>query len=340
MTHSDFERQLWEQGEWEHLPYPILQDYVNGSLDEIDREVVEGHFAICESCVAEARLLRAERDALLSEPHRTVSSARKPLWWLPVISGLAGAVVAAGGLWLFVVRPQRQQVHALTVAQRTAMRLSNQQAAELEALRQKITHPAPSPTPIALVKLVPSAKPIKVAQAEHLTLPDLAYLQSHSVLRSPNNTSLSTFALLSPKGTRVRGSSPTLRWQAVAGAHQYEVVIAQSNDTIFLQKRTTKTALRVEHPLPKGEPLLWEVHALDAEGKELGVALEGCFEQLTEAQEAHLSHALATAPTALSRTKALAQAGVFDEAVTVLRSQKSPLAQTWLRTLQSARGNR
>jgi hypothetical protein len=46
----------------------MLEAYVDDTLDDADREIVEGHFAVCPACVAEARELRALRSELLAAP--------------------------------------------------------------------------------------------------------------------------------------------------------------------------------------------------------------------------------------------------------------------------------
>src|SRR5262245_54615696 len=43
----------------QHLRYEQLSAYVDGTLDEVDREAVESHLGLCPRCVAEVNDLRA-----------------------------------------------------------------------------------------------------------------------------------------------------------------------------------------------------------------------------------------------------------------------------------------
>ena len=133
---QDPELILWEQGEWEHPPYLILEAYVDESLDDIDREIIEGHFATCTHCVAEARVLRAERAALATETQIVTPLVKKPTWWLPIFTGFAGAGVAAGVLWLGVVSPLKQERQSRQQALVTAQA---QVGKEKAGLQQRVT---------------------------------------------------------------------------------------------------------------------------------------------------------------------------------------------------------
>ncbi|WP_394793459.1 hypothetical protein [Armatimonas sp.] len=367
---QDPELILWERGEWEHLPYLILEAYVDESLDDIDREIVEGHFATCNHCVAEARVLRAERAALATETQVVKPSVKKPRWWLPILTGFAGAGVATGVLWLAVMKPLDQERQndrqALVTAQAQASKdkaallkwvteleagrqntaaLTAKQSVELAALRQKVALlvkekakalvppalPMTAPTPIPLQRTV------QVAQREELELPDLSELRSEVDFRGPGKASASRFALLAPIATRVRSAQPTLTWQTVPRATRYEVLVADTQDRVLAQGSVgaAQTRWKVEKTLPRGTVLVWEVHAYDAENKELASALNGHFSILTKAQEDALSRRLGQVSSLRERGRILAEYGLLDEAIATLRILNGDArAAAWLKELQ------
>jgi hypothetical protein len=116
-----------------HLSYEQLVSYVEGSLDQTDREIADSHLKLCAQCSAELDGLRAfaaEMDAYpageyasktsLSPGEKLLSSAkglwggaegfwRSPVLWLPVrIAGL-GLVIALL-LWAAVLKSRNSQL--------------------------------------------------------------------------------------------------------------------------------------------------------------------------------------------------------------------------------------
>ncbi len=370
---QDPELILWERGEWEHPPYLILEAYVDESLDDIDREIVEGHFATCTHCIAEARVLRAERAALATETQIVKPPVKKPRWWLPILTGFAGAGIAAGVLWLGVVSPLKQErqrsQQALVTAQAQASKekaglqqrvteldtkrqstaaLTTKQSVELTALRQKVAllvkekEKALVPPTLSMTAPTPAPlrRPVQVAQREELELPDLSDLRSEAAFRGPDKASASRFALLAPLATRVRSAQPTLTWQPVPSAVRYEILVADTQDRVLAQGSVGagQTYLKVEKTLPRGTVLVWEVHAYDAENKELASALNGHFMILTKAQEDALSRRLGLVSSQREQGRILAEYGLLDEAIATLRTLDGDArAAAWLKELQKRR---
>jgi hypothetical protein len=105
------DRLLWEQAEWTHLPEFILVRYVDETLEDIDREIVEGHLSECAACLADVRDLRQLRQELAAYPAAAPAQspsppfARSPVRFRSVWPVLAGAAVAAALLWIAVVLP-------------------------------------------------------------------------------------------------------------------------------------------------------------------------------------------------------------------------------------------
>lgn len=98
-----------------HLPYEQLTLYVDGKLDEVEREIADSHLSFCEDCAADLADLRqyatlAESVELKPEPRR--ASAETPTTWQrlfallgsftsPMTAAAAAALllVAVGGVW-------------------------------------------------------------------------------------------------------------------------------------------------------------------------------------------------------------------------------------------------
>jgi anti-sigma factor RsiW len=59
----------------EHTSYEGLAAYVDGEIDEVDREIVKSHLEMCASCAAEARDLLAFKAALANETERAAEAS-------------------------------------------------------------------------------------------------------------------------------------------------------------------------------------------------------------------------------------------------------------------------
>lgn len=98
-----------------HLPYEQLALYVDGGLDEVEREIVDGHLSFCEDCAADLADLRDYGRLATTaelEPARH-AAAESPSTWRrlvallgsfarPLPAAVAAALVlfALGGVWL------------------------------------------------------------------------------------------------------------------------------------------------------------------------------------------------------------------------------------------------
>jgi anti-sigma factor RsiW len=99
-----------------HLPYEQLTLYVDGGLDEVEREMVDSHLLFCEDCAADLADLRQYVGLAASaelKPSPRVAPAEAPTTWRrlfallsPFTSPLTAAAAAAlvliamGGVWL------------------------------------------------------------------------------------------------------------------------------------------------------------------------------------------------------------------------------------------------
>jgi hypothetical protein len=109
----------------------------------------------------------------------------------------------------------------------------------------------------------------------------------------------------------VKEARPALRWSPCPDAARYRLLLARLGEPQPLAEwEGTATNWTPTKPLPRGTPLIWEVHALDSAGRELGLAPQSRFLIASEKQSRRIERA--TGP--LARARALAEAGLFAEA--------------------------
>lgn len=90
----------------EHLPYEQLALYVDGQLDDVEKEIVDSHLSICENCADDLADLRsyqviAENPAAETIPLAQTGANLSPSWWQRLFAfnflapaGVALAVIA------------------------------------------------------------------------------------------------------------------------------------------------------------------------------------------------------------------------------------------------------
>ena len=99
-----------------HLPYEQLALYVDGGLDEVEREIADSHLSFCEDCAADlADLRQYARLAASAEPRPATRPTRdeSPSTWrrfvaligsfarpLPAAAAAALLLITLGGVWL------------------------------------------------------------------------------------------------------------------------------------------------------------------------------------------------------------------------------------------------
>lgn len=161
------------------------------------------------------------------------------------------------------------------------------------------------------------------------------------------NPALPSFSLQAPVGVAVRSLQPVFRWTPCAGASSYRVTIVETPDgeawsSPVLPAENTWIA---PQPLAAGKRYAWQVRALDAEGNVLEKAPsppepEARFQTLDAAQEAELRRLESTHPQAhLLLAVANARLGLLPEAEGHLQQLAAanpgkPLPGALLRKLQ------
>jgi anti-sigma factor RsiW len=206
-----------------HLSEEQVGEYVSGGLDARARQSVDAHLAACATC---ARDVAALRDWAGKRTRR--------LW--PVAAAAAAAVLLA------VLIPLG--MHRQPVDSAPGRRVAG--VAGLETLsphdRQRVE---------AAVRAGAAEPPA-----------DLGGLPEALMGRSPDAAPSESFRLIGPQATAVLSQRPTLRWDPLAGADSYTVVVT----TDALQRVTqspsvTEPSWTPDQPLPRGRTYLWQVTA-------------------------------------------------------------------------------
>ena len=238
-----------------HLDYEQhLEPYVDGRVDDIDREIVDSHVALCSKCATDLRELLAFKEQPVAV---STGGARVPSsWWtqwLPRWPALANPALAMGVvIAVFIL--------AVAVLFWTSNRTSQpgQQAvtgtppSEKEqpspAATEHTTQTNPTPREEPLIALNDAGGQVIVNQRGQLEgfqelPPDLKEsveraLATRQLRTSPALTgwptgagnlrgveNKNTFAPLEPTDVVVEMDRPTFRWQALEGADHYIVTI-------------------------------------------------------------------------------------------------------------------
>lgn len=274
-----------------HLDYEQhLEPYVDGTADDIDREIVESHVAECSRCADELRDLLAFKEQPAAAIPVRVPSSRWKQWlrqwaWLPrpaLAMALVAAVVAVGMAFLWWTRY-------------AASRRSEQAQANL----RDVSQPSPAATPAqpkSTVDQIPSAQPLIVLndaggevtvnqQGRLEGLQELPPDLRESVERALTTRRLhaspalsgwltgagelrgemgmqSTFAPLAPTDVVIETDRPTFRWSALEDALNYVVTIYNSKlRQVASSGPVNGTQWTIPTPLERGVTYSWQISA-------------------------------------------------------------------------------
>ena len=285
-----------------HLDYDEhLEPYVDGKLNEIDREIVDSHVAHCSKCADELRDLLAfeQQPAVAITDDAAVTSSRWKQWlprWPVSNPALATAVVIAVVilatavlLWTRYRAPRPVEKAATGSPEPERQR----QAVEKEQPPAATEHPTPAnsnqspPREQPLITLNDAGGQIFVNQRGQLEgLDELPPELKVSVERalatrrlhdSPALTGWSTgagilrsglqeqntFAPLAPMDVVIETDRPSFRWQALEGARSYVVTIY---DATFREVGDSGPIVGTEWTTPnsleRGVTYSWQISAL------------------------------------------------------------------------------
>ncbi len=275
--------------------------YLDGKMEAADREAFEMKLAVLPELRADLEDLRAFRARFAAHPADNII---RPRWSRPsIIPWAAAAAVAMAGLTWVALRDQGGNNVASTGG--FAVRIPSEAPAEFAAACIQVAEGA------TLASLLPS----ELARRPGGSLLGAAIESDAPRARGP----LRTF---------VRLASPEFRWEPMAQAEGYRVVLLREGAADVLESGILSAGAHTWRPrqnLERGVSYTWEVIAL-AGGREVAKSprpdeAPATFSVLTLAQlETLRAMEAAAGQDAATRAVAYARAGLREEALEALAS--------------------
>lgn len=291
----------------EHLAYEQLEAYVDGKMSDADRELARAHLEFCPPCSEDVRDLNTFKVELATSKGRA-----KGGWW---------ALVAP---WF---TPRRAAL-ALTMAALivVAIEVGRWQLAPRHGVSPGGTANANSPgkeTLGAISALTPEEQSAVLEAISHqkITSPEvLAELQGPGQTLLGGSTEGARFEVIEPLGEVVADVRPVFRWQPLAGATSYSVVIFDLNlNPVQSGPPLQATQWPADQPLRRGLIYLWQVTAKLSNGRTVSSprppSSEAKFRVLDQEKADELSRVQAAhGESHLALGILYAQAGILEQA--------------------------
>lgn len=285
-----------------HLDYEEhLEPYVDGKADDIDREIVDSHVALCAKCANDLRDLLAFKPQPVNAGTAGVR-VTSPRWkqWLPQWPALSNPALATAAVVAVVILAM---VVLLWTTNRTSPRIEQAETGSPESDKpsQAPEQPSPvstehttqknsptnqSPREEPLIALNDAGGQVIVNQRGQLEglqelPPDLKEsveraLATRRLRASPALTGWptgagnlrgeiekqSTFAPLDPTDVVMESDRPTFRWQALDGADHYVVTIYDAKlRQVGSSGPVTGTKWTTPNSLERGVTYSWQISA-------------------------------------------------------------------------------
>ncbi|HJQ25117.1 MAG TPA: hypothetical protein VKA60_14460 [Blastocatellia bacterium] len=337
-----------------HLDYEQLEAVVDGTADDVARETVISHTAVCAACADELNELTALRDQLqargawrregesapvvsLNEYQERRDSRRTSRITWPQWAAAAAAAVAVCALVAWLALRSSPPVEVAGVNQNSAMTAPPNGNQQPEANRNA----APPSAVVALndgVRRVTLNAEGKLEGFERLAPPEAAqavrFALERQRIEAPTGLTAITenagtlmsgasegisFKLVSPIGTAVESARPVFRWQPLDGATSYVVKVFDANfNRVAMSEMLTTTTWRPSQPLAAGSIYSWQVTATK-DGNEVTSpappAPQARFKVIERARLAELQRIAQSYPDShLLRGVLYARAGLLDDA--------------------------
>jgi hypothetical protein len=286
-----------------HLDYEQhLEPYVDGKANDIDREIVDSHIALCSRCADELRDLFAFKQ----QPLTSEAPVTSPRWkqWLsrwPLLSNPASATAVVIGVLILAMaillwttyRASRRVEHASTGSPESDRHVEKEQPSPAPTGHTtRENSPSNLPREEPLITLHDAGGQILVNQRGQLEgLDELPPELKESVERalatrrlrdSPALTGWSTgagilrgeiekqstFAPLEPLDVVVETDRPKFRWQALGGARHYIVTIHNAKfREVAGSGPIVGTEWTIPNSLERGVTYSWQISAASKDGK-------------------------------------------------------------------------
>ncbi len=257
-----------------HLSYKEIAALVDGEIPEIERNALERHLEICESCANEKSDLSAFRADLLASLEKAPGQGAKPAWWekmgalmqtnrltlRPALTAALALLLIATSVGLFFVWKAARRSQS---TQQAALPGSEASPESSDSARQSSVASTVPPSPAVttdedmVVVLNDGGGRVTVdANGNVHGLAPLPATSSEAVKRAlstgrveaPDFSQLigvkgkllgttgddPEFSLLSPVGIITRSTKPALRWRALNGATSYTVAILDTGYNVVM----------------------------------------------------------------------------------------------------------
>jgi hypothetical protein len=280
--------------------------YVDGTLDEVSREIFETRLADDPALRAEVQDLRALRSALKAGPKKRSGAVWLPGPWLGAAAAL---VLVAGAATLWLLGARSPEIRLNDVVGPVVVRRNG----AVEGLGS---------LPADLRQLVGES-----LRSSRLPLPrrlDRLRFEERALMGDADRR---VFRVTTPVGTFVRTDRPTFKWLPLAGASGYRVSVHDENlGLVVASAALNATEWTPTVPLPRSAVLLWQVEAATPDGRVLAPSPsdpQARFEVVSAAEQQALEARLSAAGTAhVSRIVIFAEAGLIDETRAAIEALK------------------
>jgi hypothetical protein len=320
-------------GEPFHLDFDEhLKPYVDRVIDDLDKEIVEGHIQGCSYCAEMLRDLQ-EFSERISGPPLQVTKPKPGLLeilysaatfrrWIVAFSLLI--ILGTGAaFWYFSTTFANREIATVDPPSQPAVELAATDAGTSNT--QDTAELAAPPNSAAESKFVPIRLPAF-----------LGSLRSDPPGALRGEGKLAAITVTSANGVAVR-STPRLNWKAIPGIGSYDVSIYDADDNLAGERKAVTGSSWSFPNLAKGKIYKWQVTANSAAGSaDVSYRGQGSFYLISSAEEARIE----AARDAIEKGRALAEAGLVREAAAEFRRVKpgdprSKAAQAYLNQLGS-----
>jgi len=313
-------RSYFSTPEPDHLLFEQLKAYVDSTLNETDREIIESHLSLCNQCEQDTADLRQIRSDLLTfrqSNKRSFTNQVLFLWRSPEFSAvfrtvsLAAAAAFVALLAGIILRGPEDEFRAKLEEITDQNQKLEEELRELERKNRTLEDKVPeSNTRKLLVSLMDGKSRIEmdeggnvygagaypegyrdriqtVISSGSLTTPPWLRDLGHpgGTVRGEDKES-GRFEVLSPVGVVVELDRPKFRWNSVKGASQYQVKIYDNRFRIVTSSPALHSSTWTPSAhLKRGQVYSWQVDALTEGGKitaPLSPAPEAKFKILDE----------------------------------------------------------
>lgn len=321
--------------EWIHSTYEDLQGYVDGTLSEPERDIVESHLEVCAECGASERDLQRIQQDLRAAP--TLQVRGQVVWWQAAAAAAAVILVAYIAMLPMRDRVSRLEAQIKTLEEEKGVleKQSRESALLMQDLQKKAANqPAQALSPEYRQMIA------AVVAGKELALPSFL-----SDLHAPEGQMLgpsqgAEFSLIGPVGTAVESETPVLRWTPWNGADSYVVSVFDAGFELVAKSGSLSTTQwPVPRSLKQGSVYAWQVIATrkgEQAKSPMPPAPPAMFKVLESNEVAKLSAVRQQVDTPLQLGILYAHFGILDAAAEQFRQvdPSDPSSATATRLLQ------